>query len=83
MVQLVATEEEWMRIIRLWHPEFEITYRDCEGRGVVSSMNLWAVGETKRVHDSLGTAFAYAFKHAEDSAWHMCKLVENERTQDK
>lgn len=78
-MQLVETEEEWMRIIHLWHPEFKITYRGVDGKGVVSSMNLWAVGTTVQGHESLEAAFGYAIKHAEGVAWDMCKLVEDER----
>jgi len=80
-MQLVATEEEWLRIIRLWCPEFKVTHND--GSSVVIEINIWAVGNSLTAYDTLEEAFGWAIKHYSSLAWKVCKQVEDERSKNK
>lgn len=77
-MNLVATEEEWMRIIHLWSPEFRITHRDSGGC-VVTEMKSWGIGTTSQGHESLEAGLTYALKYCMNMALEMCKEIENER----
>lgn len=81
-MQLVATEEEWLRIIRMWSPGFRITYRGVNG-GVMTTMKLWAIGTTARGFPSIEEALAFTINHCKGDALKMCELVEDEQSKNR
>lgn len=77
-MQLVTTEEEWLRIIRLWCPEFSVKQHD--NSGVIIEIKIWAVGSSTTAFETLEEAFGWAIKHYSGLAWKVCKQVEDERS---
>ncbi len=79
MMKSVATEEEWIRIIRLWSPEFKITYRSEHTGEVITIMQMWAVGAVSCAHNSIEEALSYGLQACEKIARAMCLEIENEQ----
>ncbi len=78
MLKHTNTEEDWLRIIRHWSPDFEITSRGDNGI-VVATMTLWALGHVTYYYPSSSEPFAFVLKFCEGAALDMCRIIENER----